>query len=203
MGARTNEPKDFPQHLDLVVVKGVRAVDPSRELDAIVDVVVERGRITRIGADAAPEDYLKSEQACVIDGQGRWLLPAFVDLHAHFREPGQEYKEEISSGLRAAAAGGFGHVCCMANTKPINDTRAVTELMVARAREHGGTRLHPIAAITKGQRGEELGLTATQKCQADEYAAQRHHEPGRHRRRTDEEHHEERDFEPVAIDPVP
>lgn len=156
MGARTNEPKDFPQHLDLVVVKGVRAVDPSRELDAMVDVVVERGRITRIGADAAPEDYLKSEQARVIDGQGRWLLPAFVDLHAHFREPGQEYKEEISSGLRAAAAGGFGHVCCMANTKPINDTRAVTELMVARAREHGGARLHPIAAITKGQRGEEL-----------------------------------------------
>jgi dihydroorotase len=156
MGAQTNDPKDFPQHLNLVVVKGVRAVDPSRELDAIVDVVVERGRITRVGADAAPEDYLKAEQACVIDGQGRWLLPAFVDLHAHFREPGQEYKEEISSGLRAAAAGGFGHVCCMANTKPINDTRAVTELMVARAREHGGARLHPIAAITKGQRGEEL-----------------------------------------------
>jgi dihydroorotase len=74
----------------------------------------------------------------------------------HLREPGHEYKEEIATGLAAAAAGGFAHVCAMPNTNPVNDTRAVTELMLARARECVGARLHPIAAITRGLRGEQL-----------------------------------------------
>lgn len=138
----------------LLIFLGVRAVDPSQNLDQIVDVVVERGTITRIGPNAAAG--LEFAQARVISGQGRWLLPAFVDLHAHLREPGQEYKEDISTGLNAAAAGGYAHVCVMANTKPVNDTRAITEMMVARAREHGGPSLHPIGAVTKGMHGEEL-----------------------------------------------
>jgi dihydroorotase len=79
-----------------------------------------------------------------------------VDLHAHLREPGQEYKEDIASGLAAAAAGGFTDVCAMPNTRPVNDTRAVTELLVHKARAIGGTRLHPIAAITMGQKGDAL-----------------------------------------------
>ena len=138
-----------------LVFTRVRAVDPSRGLDATVDVVVEQGRITRIGPDAAA-GIAGTERVRTFDGAGRWLLPAFVDLHAHFREPGQEYKEDIASGLAAAAAGGFAHVCAMPNTRPVNDTRAITEMMVARAREIGGARLHPIGAITKGQAGEEL-----------------------------------------------
>ncbi|MBM4360221.1 MAG: dihydroorotase [Deltaproteobacteria bacterium] len=145
-----------PKHPELVVFRGVRAVDPAAGLDALIDVIVERGLIARVGAGAATQEELTSERVLVVDALGRWLLPAFVDLHAHFREPGQEYKEDIGSGLAAAAAGGFAHVCCMPNTKPINDTRAITEMMVARAASVGGTRLHPIAAITKGQRGEEL-----------------------------------------------
>ena len=139
----------------LLVFRGVRAIDPARSLDAVVDVVIERGRITRLGPNAAAE-LASSEEARVIEGRGRWLLPAFVDLHAHLREPGHEYKEDIESGLAAAAAGGFAHVCVMANTNPVNDTRAVTEMMVARARSIGGPSLHPIAAITKGQKGEQL-----------------------------------------------
>ena len=139
----------------LLVFRGVRAIDPARSLDAVVDVVIERGRITRLGPNAAAE-LASSEKARVIEGRGRWLLPAFVDLHAHLREPGHEYKEDIESGLAAAAAGGFAHVCVMANTNPVNDTRAVTEMMVARARSIGGPSLHPIAAITKGQKGEQL-----------------------------------------------
>lgn len=152
----TESSSGVPKHPEVVVIAGARAVDPQRGLDAIVDIVIERGKITRLGPNAASSEQLTSERALVIDGMNRWVFPAFVDLHAHFREPGHEYKEDISSGLRAAAAGGFGHVCCMANTRPINDTRAVTEMMVARARTHGGTRLHPIGAITMGQRGEEL-----------------------------------------------
>jgi dihydroorotase len=141
--------------VELLVVRGARAVDPNVGLDALVDVVVERGRITRLGPDAG-RDPARSERARVIDGAGRWVLPAFVDLHAHLREPGQEYKEDIASGLAAAAAGGYAHVCAMPNTQPVNDTRAVTEMMLHRANELGGTLLHPIAAITRGQLGKEL-----------------------------------------------
>jgi dihydroorotase len=140
---------------DLVVVRNVRVVDPSAGLDAAADVVIEKGRVTRVGAGAGKE-AASSERARTIDGGGRWVLPAFVDLHAHLREPGQEYKEDIRSGLRAAAAGGYAHVCVMPNTKPVNDTRAVTDLMLSRAAEADTSRLHPIAAITVGQRGAEL-----------------------------------------------
>jgi dihydroorotase len=140
----------------VLIFTGVRAFDPSTSLDALVDVVVEAGRISRLGAGAATDELRRSERARVIEGRGRLLVPAFVDLHAHLREPGQEYKEDIASGLAAAAAGGFAHVCAMPNTKPVNDTRAITEAMVARAREIGGPALHPIGAITKGQKGAEL-----------------------------------------------
>jgi dihydroorotase len=140
---------------ELFVFQNVRAVDPGRDMDEVIDVVVEGGMIVRAGRGAGAEPS-RSEHARVIDGEGRWLLPGFVDLHAHLREPGYEYKEDISSGLSAAAAGGYAHVCVMPNTKPVNDTRAVTELMLRRAAEHGGPRLHPIAAITVGQKGEHL-----------------------------------------------
>jgi dihydroorotase len=140
---------------ELVIFSSIRAIDPARGLDEEVDVVVERGVITRIGRGAAAE-LVKSPLARVISGAGRWLLPAFVDLHAHLREPGQEYKEDILSGLTAAAAGGFAHVCVMPNTRPVNDTRAITEMMLARADRCGGPKLHPIGAITMGQKGQEL-----------------------------------------------
>jgi dihydroorotase len=140
---------------ELIVVKDVRAVDPARQLDASVDVVIEKGRITKLGPGAA-KSVAGSERARVIDGKGQWLLPAFVDLHAHFREPGHEYKEDISTGLKAAAAGGYAHVCAMPNTSPTNDTRAVTEMMLARAATTVSPKLHPIAAITRGLKGEQL-----------------------------------------------
>ncbi|MDI1433769.1 dihydroorotase [Polyangium sorediatum] len=146
-----------PQRMDgLLVIASVRAVDPSANLDAIVDVVIEGGTITRIGAGAATSDILTSERARVLRGEGLLLVPAFVDLHAHLREPGQEYKEDIASGLAAAAAGGFAHVCVMPNTRPVNDTRSITEAMIAKARSIEGPTLHPIGAITIGQKGAEL-----------------------------------------------
>ena len=139
----------------VLVFSGIRAIDPGRNLDSLVDVVVERGVITKVGPKAG--DAARKAEGCrVVDGKGKWLLSAFIDLHAHLREPGQEYKEDIATGLAAAAAGGFARVCAMPNTRPVNDTRAITEMMVARAAEVGGTRLHPIGAITMGQKGEEL-----------------------------------------------
>ncbi len=138
-----------------LIFRGVRAFDPSHGLDAIVDVVVEGDRVTRVGADAA-KNLADVASARVYERAGALLFPGFIDLHAHVREPGQEYKEDIASGLRAAAAGGFTDICAMPNTKPVNDTRAITEMIVHRARAIGGTRLHPIGAITVGQRGESL-----------------------------------------------
>jgi dihydroorotase len=144
-----------------LVLRSVRAVDPASGLDARVDVVVENGRITRLGPGAG--DALVSQARGDVDRVREvkvtataWVLPGFVDLHAHMREPGHEYKEDIATGLRAAAAGGFVDVCCMPNTKPVNDTRAITETIVARGRACGGPRLHPIGAITVGLEGRRL-----------------------------------------------
>ncbi len=144
------------QRATVLVFAGVRAFDPGRSLDALVDVVIEDGVVTRVGPGAATDDLRRSEHTRVVEGRGRLLLPAFVDLHAHLREPGHEYKEDIATGLAAAAAGGFAHVCAMPNTRPVNDSRAITEAIVARARALGGPALHPIGAITMGQKGAEL-----------------------------------------------
>jgi dihydroorotase len=139
---------------DALVLRAVRGIDPGSGLDAEIDVVVERGRITRIGPGAGKD--VTGERVRVVSRPGCWLLPGLIDIHAHLREPGNEGKENVASGLRAAAAGGFVDVCCMPNTRPVNDSRVVTEGLVARARSLGTVRLHPIAAITMGQKGEQL-----------------------------------------------
>jgi dihydroorotase len=99
----------------------------------------------------------------IIDVKDHWVVPGLIDLHVHLREPGQEYKEDIETGTRAAAAGGFTTICCMANTKPVNDQRAVTELIVRRAREVGLVRVKPIGAITQGLEGKRLADIAEMK----------------------------------------
>ncbi|MDH5676465.1 MAG: dihydroorotase [Myxococcales bacterium] len=143
----------------MLIVRGGRVIDPSSGVDEIADVVIEAGRIARVGRGAAAGLEASAPghpDVRVVEAAGRWVVPGFIDLHVHFREPGQEYKEDIASGLMAASAGGYTAVCAMPNTKPINDTRAITEMMMARAREAGGPRLHPIAAATMGSRGEQL-----------------------------------------------
>ena len=144
---------------EVVVIRGARAIDSRHQLDARIDVILERGRIARLGPDVGAE-AASSERVRVIDGQNRWLLPAFVDLHTHLREPGQEYKEDIQSGLAAAAAGGYAHVCAMPNTRPVNDTRAVTEMMLHRASQINGPQLHPVGAVTVGLLGQQLAEMA-------------------------------------------
>jgi len=138
-----------------LVLRGGRVLDPASGLDETADVVIEKGRIRSIGRGAGDELASRSGVR-VIDVEGSWVCPGFIDLHVHLREPGQEYKEDIASGLSAAAAGGFCAVCPMPNTRPVNDNRAITEMMIARAAEHRASRLLPFGAVTKGQRGEEL-----------------------------------------------
>lgn len=114
------------------------------------DLLVEDDRIAAIG------DSLDGKGAEVFDARGLLVSPGLIDLHAHLREPGFEYKEDIATGTRAAAHGGFTSVCCMANTKPVNDMAAVTELIKLKAERHGVVRVFPIGAATKGLKGEEL-----------------------------------------------
>ena len=137
-----------------LVLLGGRVIDPSAGFDAEADVVIERGVIARVGRGAAVG--IVGEHVRRVDCAGKLVTPGFVDLHVHFREPGQEYKEDITSGLRAAARGGYTAVCPMPNTKPVNDNRAITIAMRARAKDAGGTRLHPFGAITVGSKGSEL-----------------------------------------------
>ena len=114
------------------------------------DLLIESGKIAAMGGS------LDAGNAEVHDASGLLVSPGLIDLHCHLREPGYEYKEDIASGTRAAARGGFTSVCCMANTSPVNDTVSVTELINAKARKNGVVRVFPIAAATKGMKGEEL-----------------------------------------------
>jgi dihydroorotase len=125
-------------------------IDPGR-FNGMTDVLIDEGRIVAVGP------HLKVPAgATKIDATGRLVLPGFVDLHVHFREPGFEYKESIQSGAGAAVAGGFTSVCCMPNTHPVNDNQAITEFILDRARAAGFANVFPIGAITKGSEGKEL-----------------------------------------------
>lgn len=136
------------------VLRGGRVLDPKSGRDEEADVVIEDGRIARVGRGAA--QGVEGERVEVIDCAGLWVTPGLVDLHVHLREPGQEYKEDIASGLAAAAAGGFTTVCAMPNTRPVNDRRAITEAMLSRAKDVKGARLHVFGAITRESAGKEL-----------------------------------------------
>ncbi len=119
------------------------------------DLLVSDGRVLELVSSSAAVD---GQGAPEVDARGFVLLPSLTDAHTHLREPGFEYKEDIASGLDAAAHGGFGNIMCMANTRPVNDNATVTELMLERSGESWpqGPRLYPIGALTKGLEGLEL-----------------------------------------------
>jgi dihydroorotase len=134
-----------------ILIKGGRVIDPSQSLDGLFDVLVENGRVVKV-----EKDIPKSEASLVIDAENLVVSPGFIDLHVHFRDPGQEWKEDIETGSQAAVAGGFTSVCCMANTDPVNDNPYVTRYIVEKAKKVGLCDVFPIGAITKGLKGEEL-----------------------------------------------
>ena len=138
-----------------ILIRRGRVLDPSSNRDETADVLIEDGRV------AAVEASLEVPGAEVIDARGLWVAPGFVDLHTHLREPGQEYKEDIASGGRAAVAGGFTTVACMANTHPANDDPALTDYILDRARQDSPARVLPIAAATKGLEGSVMTEMST------------------------------------------
>ncbi|HJM94680.1 MAG TPA: amidohydrolase family protein, partial [Candidatus Marinimicrobia bacterium] len=116
-----------------VLIKNGRVIDPANNLDATKDVRIVKGKIEAIDPPGKINIDEKGKTS-VIDAKGCVVCPGFIDMHVHFREPGFEYKETIESGCKSAAAGGFTSVAVMPNTKPVNDTRSVTELMLSQAR---------------------------------------------------------------------
>lgn len=141
-----------------VLLRGGRVVDPSQGIDAPLDVLLQQGRVARLG------EKLSAKGARTIDAKGLVVAPGFIDLHVHLREPGREDKETIATGTRAAAAGGFTAVCAMPNTLPVNDSAGITRAILEKAKAEGsGVRVYPIGAITKGSQGEELAEYADLK----------------------------------------
>ena len=129
------------------IIKNGRIIDPVNERDETGELCVKGGVFVR------REDI--SSLATTIDAAGCWVVPGLIDMHVHLREPGQEYKEDVVSGTKAAAAGGFTAVACMPNTTPVNDCAAVTRMIIEQA-EKGFARVYPVGAISKGSKGQSL-----------------------------------------------
>jgi dihydroorotase len=129
------------------LIKNGRIIDPKNSRDEVGDLLIVDGRIVEV-REAGTE-------VVEIDAAGCWVVPGLIDMHVHLREPGEEYKEDVLSGTRAAAAGGFTGVACMPNTRPVNDTRAVTDMILDRAKA-ASARVYPVAAISKGSDGKSL-----------------------------------------------
>lgn len=136
-----------------LLIQNARVIDPSQRIDGKMDLLITDGVIAQVAKK------VKSSGE-TIDASGLVIVPGFIDLHTHLREPGQEHKETIATGTRAAVAGGYTAVCAMANTHPPNDERAVTEMIIAESARNGACRVYPIGAVSKGLRGEELAELA-------------------------------------------
>jgi dihydroorotase len=147
-----------------LLLKGGRVIDPAGQRDGAFDVLIEDGRIARIGRD------LPLDGADVFEvARGGLVVPGLIDMHVHLREPGHEHKETIATGTASAVAGGFTAVACMPNTEPVNDHAGITQFILKKAAEAGLARVYPIGAVSLGSRGEqlaELGEQRTAGCVA-------------------------------------
>lgn len=132
------------------LLKGARVIDPGQDLDSTKDVLIVDGCIADV------KEKIEISDAEVTDLSGMIVTPGLIDIHAHFREPGYEYKEDIESGSRSAAAGGFTAVACMPNTKPPIDNAALVEFVKSRASKAGKIKILPIGCVSKGQEGKEI-----------------------------------------------
>ncbi|MGB7913492.1 MAG: dihydroorotase [Desulfobaccales bacterium] len=142
-----------------MLIKGALVVDPSQGLEAPMDMLLADGKIALL----SPPGTIPAEGRRVVAAQGLVLTPGLIDMHVHLREPGEEYKETIETGTRAAARGGFTAVAAMPNTSPVNDTASVSRYIKEQAVAAGLARVYPVAAISMGSRGESLSEFGDQK----------------------------------------
>ena len=141
------------------LLRGGRVVDPASSRDGVFDVLIDGDRIARVGKD------IPIDGATVVDVPAGFVIcPGLIDMHVHLREPGQEHKETVATGVASAVAGGFTGVACMPNTVPINDNAGVTEFILKKAGEAALARVYPIGAVSKGSNGEQLADIAELKA---------------------------------------
>ena len=138
-----------------LLVKGGRVIDPANNIDEIADVLVIDGKIAAIGKELSPDG-----NEDIVDAEGKIVCPGFIDIHVHLRDPGYEYKEDIITGSKAAAVGGFTTVCCMPNTDPVVDEGIVAEYILRKSKEAGLVNVLPAGSITKNLEGEGLSEMA-------------------------------------------
>src|SRR5258708_6552583 len=144
----------------MLLIKNGRVLDPTSKTDAVRDVLLDGETISEI---AAPGKISRANGDEVFDATGLVVAPGFIDMHVHLREPGQENSETIETGTKAAACGGFTAVCCMPNTRPVNDNASITRFIVDRARVHGHVRVWPIGAASIGSKGEDIAEIAAMR----------------------------------------
>ena len=133
-----------------LLIRQGRLVDPVGGIGGVLDILIEDGKVAVIGSD------LRSPGAQIIDAKGLTVCAGLVDMHVHLREPGFEYKETIATGARAAAAGGFTAIACMPNTRPVIDIPEGVVFIKEKSAQAGGAQVFPIAAVSKGQKGQEV-----------------------------------------------
>ena len=134
-----------------LLIKNGHIIDPADNREGIADILIQDGRIMQVD-----QNIPVSPDVELIDAGGQLVVPGLIDMHTHLREPGYEYKETIQTGTMSAAAGGFTTVCCMPNTKPVNDSQSVTEFILHKACTEGVVNVLPVGAITKGCNGDEI-----------------------------------------------
>ena len=139
----------MPRNMRDLVFAGGHVLDPATGLDEIADVLLRNGNVEAIGRNLGTPDGAE-----ILDCAGAYVAPGFIDVHCHLREPGREDVETIATGARAAAAGGFTAICAMPNTEPVTDNQAAVGFIIRQAIRVAAARVHPIGAISVGQKGE-------------------------------------------------
>jgi dihydroorotase len=145
----------------MLLIKNGRVLNPATKTDAPMDVLLDGERIAQVAVAGTISG--RAEGAQVFDAAGLIVAPGFIDMHVHLREPGQENSETIETGTRSAARGGFTAVCCMPNTKPVNDNASVTRFIMDRAKASASVRVWPIGAASVGSKGEAIAEIAAMK----------------------------------------
>ena len=133
-----------------ILIKNGRVLNPSENLDKVMDILVEDGKIKE------KKEQIETDADKIIDAKGCYVMPGLIDLHVHFRDPGLTYKEDIETGSRAAAHGGFTTVCCMPNTKPVVDNVDTVKYIIEKGKEVGLTNVLPVGAVTMNMEGKEI-----------------------------------------------
>src|SRR5215212_9863438 len=145
----------MPQPPSILITNGT-VLDPSRVFERRADVLLRDGKVAAVGLDLGHADR-------VIDAKGKYVTPGLIDVHVHFREPGDEEEETVASGSAAAVAGGFTTVCCMPNTKPALDNEGQVEFILREGQQANLANMYPVGAITKGREGKELAEIGSMK----------------------------------------